>query len=259
MIDQARQNSNERLEVMFKALSGGVYTNITPDICTLLLRNLDTNLIIASGLAVNLGQPCYYDLTPLLTDVLGQYEAVWTAEIGTQEIEHVQYYEVIKRKTRYANVKDVIERTKEIEFPSGLDITRYIIGAEDDIDLYLGEVYSVPIDLKSTSLTKKDIQTIEDLAADLSTGRLINGLSMASGSRNEVASDIEKTAWKKLMDIKDGKLELESVTKRSTATRKDLPKVSEDHPDYIDNEIDDNSFFGNTDKIGSQNIWRTPY
>lgn len=257
MIDQSRQNSDERLEVMFKTLSGGVFTNVIPDSCTLLLQNLDSNEILASGLEVNIAQPCYYDLVPALTATLGQYVAKWSAVIGNQELEHHQYYEVVTRKTKYANVKDVDERTREMQLPNGLDITRYIIAAEQDIDLYLAEVYAMPIDLKSTEISNRDKQTIEDLAADIATGRMISGLALAGGERNEVAVDLEKKAWKKLMDIKDGKVELESVSKRSTATRKDLPKVDSHHPDYIDNPTDDTSFFGNTDRIGSSNIWKS--
>lgn len=264
MIDAARQNSTERLEVTFQQSVGGVLTGVTPDSCELALEymgafGLDSTSIIASGLSANLGIPCYYDLTPLLTVNLGQYRAEWTAIIGIQTVKHTQYYEVVRNKSSYANEKDVLENLKEMELPSGLDITRYLSKAESDMNIYLAEVYSMPIDVTATAITDRDAKILEEIAADLAAGRLIKGLGMAAGTLNEVADDLEKKAWQKLMDIKNGKIELESITKRSVATRKDIPKVSYTHPDYVDNETDDTSFFGDTDKLGSKNQWKTLY
>ena len=264
MIDAARQNSTERLEVTFQSSVGGVLTPITPDSCELALEymgafGLDSPSVVASGLTVNLGQPCYYDLTPILTANLGQYRAEWTAVIGTQTVMHTQYYEVVRNKSSYANEKDILENLKEMELPSGLDITRYLSKAESDMNIYLAEIYSMPIDVTAATITERDAKILEEIAADLASGRLIKGLGMSTGTLNEVADDLEKKAWQKLMDIRNGKIELESITKRSVVTRKDIPKVSYDHPDYIDNETDDTSFFGDTEKMGSQNTWRTLY
>lgn len=263
IIDQARQNSHERIEVMFKENSGGSLVDVTPDACTLSLtryydgnRKLDTPVVVASGISVNLAEPCYYDLTPTYTAELGQYKALWVATIGTQQIQHTQYLEVVTNKTRYCNVRDVLEGI-QMDIPSDLDLTKFIKDVENDMDLYLKKIYEVPVDLKSTSLSSEDCDTINNIATKLAIGASVRGMGLAGGQLNETAEKEYDEAWKKLMAIskaEDG-LQLESVTKRAVSARRGVPTVARNAPSAAKTDI---GFFDDPNRMGSQNMWRTP-
>jgi hypothetical protein len=248
--------------VLFKKTVDGALTSTIPDSCSLNIYYLgaygkDEASVLASGLSVNLAAPYYYDLTTSHTENLGQYRAEWTAVIGTQTIKHVQYYEVVRNKTNYANEKNVLERMNDMELPGGVDIGRFLSSAEDDMDIYLAEVYSMPINVRSTTVTARDKRILENIAADIAAGAMIQSFGLAGGESNEPASNMETMARKKLADIRNGKINLESLTKRAIAGRKDASKVGYDFPDVIDNNNDKTGFFDNTDKLGSSNIWRT--
>lgn len=262
MLDQGRQNSDERLEVMFKKTIDGTLTNTIPDSCELNIYYLglfgkDDESVLASGLSVNLAMPCYYDLTPSHTANLGQFRAEWVAVIGTQDIKHTQYYEVVRNKSNYTNEKTILERMNDMELPSGTDVSRFLINAEDDMDVYLAEVYSMPINVRATTVTTRDARILSNIAADIAAGRMIKSFGLAGGEMNDPANNLEANAWKKLMDIRNGKINLESITKRAVTGRKDVKKVGYDFPDYIDSQSNKTGFFENTDKIGSSNIWGT--
>jgi len=80
----------------------------------------------------------------------------------------------------YCEVEDVENNKGDAQLPSSTDIEAYITRASEDIDAAVSERYVVPI----TTSNVQTVNILKAVSADLSAGRMILALAMASEDNN---------------------------------------------------------------------------
>lgn len=243
MIDQAIQNSYEELKVQFLA---GTPTTLTVDLYRV---TKDADILIASGVSTVIGTYCTTVLIPTHNSVLGQYKAIWNAIIASGIVLHTQYYEVVRRKTRYCPEKDVRELLLDHDMPRGVDIGRFIYDSEDWLDEQLSGIYEVPMDMFTISVPDRTKAVINRVVANYAAGSILQGA--AASSENEelhaYGKKLEQRALDSISKIKEGIVILTGVSKDQTPSDESkVSKIAHDSPDNLQN----NGWFDDPDDIG---------
>jgi len=245
MIIQIVQGAPEKVQIQF--YSNGL--EVTPTSATIDIERLDgisvaSGLSLINGLGATVGSPCYCTLSGTQIDTLGQHRLHWHPIIDGTEYPQYQYFEIVTEKTQYGSERDVKELLSDIPLPEGRDISRYIKKAESRVDAYIGNIYSVPVDITASGITSSAIELLQTITTDLAAGYLL--LSLATVQENDIihayGQSLVDRAISDLEKIKEQELVLDGATKSTTTAR--VSKILSSSADGSADAQDSDSYFG---------------
>jgi hypothetical protein len=126
----------------------------------------------------------------------------------------------------YSEVEDLL--VGKIPMPAYIDPQKYVQDATDEVDSYVGMVYTTPIDVTETSTIVRPVRLLlKRLANHLASGRLIMAAAAGSEMRNVHAygSSLVESASKVLCEISEGKVVLQDVPTVGDGTQASVPLI----------------------------------